>query len=133
MPEQLSLTVILPATPKEVYTAWMDSYEHSACTGGEADIDPVVGGAYTAWDGYISGTTLALEPFSRIVQSWRTTEFPEGAPDSQIELKLEAEGKGCKLELIHTEIPDGQATQYDQGWKEYYFEPMLDYFNHEEE
>lgn len=133
MAEQLTLEIVLPATPEEVYTAWMDSYEHSAFTGGEAEIDPAVGGTFTAWDGYITGTTLELESSTRIVQSWRTTEFPDNAPDSRIEVLLAAEGKACKLTLIHTEIPDGQAAQYDQGWKEYYFEPMTDYFSHEEE
>lgn len=133
MAEKLTLEILLPASPQEVYSAWMDSYEHSACTGGEAEIDPQVGGKFTAWDGYISGETLALEPHERILQSWRTTEFPANAPDSQIELKLAALGRQCLLTLTHTQIPQGQGSQYESGWKEYYFEPMTEYFTRTED
>ncbi len=67
--------------PKRLYRAWLDSEEHGAFTGGEAEIDPVPGGAFSAWDGYISGTTLVLDPPRRIEQAWRTIDFPPDAPE----------------------------------------------------
>ena len=109
MSEQLDLSVNLPASPQRVYDAWLDSQDHGAFTGGVAVIDARVGGRFTAWDGYISGETLALEPYRRILQSWRTPEFPADAPDSQLEILLEAVEEGTKLTLRHTQIPDGKA------------------------
>ena len=50
-------------------------------TGSPAIVDPEIGGAFEAWDGYISGRTLSLEPGRRIVQSWRTSEFAEDEGD----------------------------------------------------
>jgi activator of HSP90 ATPase len=67
-------------------------------------------------------------PFNHIVQSWRTDEFPAGSPDSQVEITIEPTCTGCQLTLVHTGIPDGQAQQYLQGWDEYYFRPLLNYF-----
>ncbi|MDR3576631.1 MAG: SRPBCC domain-containing protein [Anaerolineaceae bacterium] len=128
MSEKLELSVILTATPQQVYEAWLDSKAHADFTGSPAKIDPRVNGDYTAWDGYIWGKTLALEPFRFIRQSWRTSEFPENAPDSFLDVSFEAAGSGTKLTLIHTDIPDGQSEQYRQGWEDYYFEPMNDYF-----
>ena len=128
MGEELKLSVVLPALPEKVYTAWLDSAAHGDFTGSPAQIDPGVGGDYTAWDGYISGKTLVLEPFSHIRQAWRTTEFPENAPDSLVDIFLETKGEGTQLTLLHTQIPDGQAEQYRQGWEDYYFSPMKDYF-----
>ena len=128
MSEQLELSVNLPAPPKHVYEAWMDSQDHGAFSGSAAAIDPRVGGRFTAWDEYISGETLALEPYRRILQSWRTPEFPADAPDSQLEILLEAVEGGTKLTLKHTQIPDGQGTEYEKGWTEYYFKPMLEFF-----
>ena len=61
-------------------------------TGGAATASAAVGGAFTAWDNYISGCNLALEPGRRIVQSWRTTRFTAEDADSQIEVLLEAVG-----------------------------------------
>jgi activator of HSP90 ATPase len=128
MTEELKLTAIIPASPKEIYEAWMNSKKHSAMTGSEAKVDPRVDGVFTAWDEYIEGKTLKLELNQRIVQKWRTTEFPEDAPDSNIELILEKTEDGTRLTLIHTDIPAGQSDNYKQGWDDFYFVPMRSYF-----
>ena len=129
MPEKIELSTFLPGTtPEQLYRAWLDGEMHGAFTGSAAQVDPQVGGRFTAWDGYITGTNLTLEPFRRIVQSWRTTEFPAGSPDSHLEVLLEEGEAGTTLRLVHTEIPDGQAEDYRQGWEDYYFKPMQDYF-----
>jgi activator of HSP90 ATPase len=129
MSESLEVSTVLPAAPEQIYRAWLSSQAHSDFTGSPAEIDPRLGGQISAWDGYIQGTILALEPFRRILQAWRTSDFPEGAPDSMLELRLEAVEGGTQLTLIQMEIPDGQGEDYRQGWTEYYFQPMLDYFS----
>lgn len=129
MTESLNISSVLPASPVQVYSAWLDSALHTRMTGSNAEIDPRVGGAFSAWDGYIAGTTLELDPPRRIVQAWRTTEFPEGSPDSRLEVLLEAVKGGTQITLIHTLIQDGQADMYRDGWKDFYFTPMLEYFS----
>ena len=42
---------------------------------------------------------------------------------------LESRGETTRLTLRHTHIPDGQAQQYEEGWRDYYFQPMLEYFS----
>ena len=128
MTEQFTVSIRLPINPEQLYAAWLSSDIHAAFTGAGAQIDPVVGGAFTAWDGYISGVTLEMEPSHRIVQAWRTTEFPEGSPDSRLELLLEAVDEGVMLTLIHSGIPTGQGESYRQGWDDYYFQPLAAYF-----
>ena len=61
MSEQIEVSTDLPATAQEVFTAWLDSQAHSQFTGSTAVIDPAAGGSFTAWDGYIWGTTLEIE------------------------------------------------------------------------
>jgi activator of HSP90 ATPase len=128
MAESLRLETTLPASPRRIYEAWLDSKEHAAFSGGIAKINPVVGGKHSASDSYIEGVNLILEPYKRIVQSWRTTEFPEGAADSRLEILLDAVDGGTRLTLIQTNIPDGQTDQYEGGWRDYYFTPMAEYF-----
>jgi activator of HSP90 ATPase len=128
MSDKLKMVIILKATPEAIYRAWLDSKQHAAFTGSPAKIDPRVGGKFSAWDGYITGTTLELEPFKRIVQAWRTTEFPEDAPDSHLEVLLDPDSKNTRLTLLRTNIPEGQGEQYSQGWLDFYFEPMKEYF-----
>lgn len=128
MQNEFTLSTFLPATPEKVFRAWLSTEGHAAMTGSPAKVEPRVGGSFTAWDGYISGRTLELKPYTRIVQAWRTTEFPEGSADSRVEISLEAVEGGAKLRLIHSNIPEGQAESYKQGWEDFYFKPMKEYF-----
>jgi activator of HSP90 ATPase len=121
------VSTLLPATPDEVYHAWLSSEGHSEMTGSPAAVSAKVGGEFSAWDGYIHGKNLALRTGKRILQSWRTTEFSRDAPDSQIEITLEAVGDQTRLTLHHTGLPP-DGGQYEQGWVESYFDPMQEYF-----
>jgi activator of HSP90 ATPase len=123
------LSTELPAPPDEVYAAWMSSEGHSAMTGADATVDPRLGGEFTAWDGYITGRTVALDPGKRIVQTWRTSEFGPADPDSEIEVLLEPAPNGTRLSLHHRGVPDDQTDYEHGGWQESYFEPMMDHFS----
>ena len=122
------ISKVIPAKPSEIYKAWLSSKGHSAMTGSTAKVTGKVGGKFSAWDGYIFGKTLELEPERRIVQAWRTSEFPNEAPDSRLEVLLVETKTGTKVTFTHTEIPDGQADSYKQGWEDFYFKPMKQYF-----
>jgi activator of HSP90 ATPase len=128
MKNGFTLSEVFNAKPSEIYNAWLTSEGHSAMTGSKANVDGRVGGKFSAWDGYISGSTLELTPDQRIVQAWRTSEFPEGTPDSHIEILLEAVQDGTEVTLIHSDMPEDQADSYRQGWEDFYFKPMREYF-----
>ncbi len=127
MPYEFTVSDLMPTDPADVYDAWTASDRHAAMTGEPATIDARVGGTFEAGDGYISGTTLELDPTRRIVQSWRTTDFAAGDPDSRIEVLFEPVGDGTLVTLHHSSIPDGQSG-YEDGWRDYYFAPMREYF-----
>lgn len=125
MKNGFKLTATIPATPAEIYKAWLTGKGHSAMTGSAATVR---GKRFTAWDGYITGRTLELEPERRIVQAWRTSEFADDDPDSHLEVLLAPTARGTQVTIIHTNIPAGQADSYKQGWKDFYFKPMKNYF-----
>ena len=129
MSESFEVSTVLPASAHRIYEAWLSSDEHAAFIGASAEINPAVGGKFSMWDGYIGGVNEELEPNQRIVQRWRTTEFPAESPDSRLEIMLEEVEEGTRLILIHSEIPEGQGEQYREGWEEHYFEGMRDYFS----
>jgi uncharacterized protein YndB with AHSA1/START domain len=129
MKNEFTLTVVVPAAPEAVFKAWLSSKEHSDFTGSPAKISPKVGGRFSAWDGYITGSTIELDSGKRILQNWRTTEFPDKNPDSKVEITLGNADKGTRLTLRHFDIPENQAQEYKKGWQEFYFEPMKKYFS----
>ena len=131
MPYGYTLSCTLPAAPEAVYEAWMDSARHAAMTGAPAEVGKTVGEAHSAWDGYITGRTLELVPGKRIVQSWRTTDFADGDPDSMIVVGLEPTEAGTLLTLAHSGVPDEQTDYENGGWRDFYFGPMKAYFSSE--
>ncbi len=131
MKDSIKVSIVLPVTAKRLFEAWLDSKEHSKFSGGKAKINPHPGEGYSAWDGYISGKTLQLQPYGRIVQSWRTTDFKPTDKDSILEVLLEKVDKGTRMTILHTEIPNGKGKEYEEGWIKYYFEPMKKYFTND--
>ena len=123
-----SLSEVITAKPAEIYQAWLSSEGHTAMTGSHAVVDGSVNGEFSAWDGYIFGKTLELTSNRRIVQAWRTSEFPEEAPDSHLEVDLEEVTGGTKITLTHTDMPASQVDSYRHGWEDFYFKPMKEYF-----
>ena len=125
---EFTLKTKIKASAKEIYTSWLSSEGHTKMTGGAATVSDTIGDRFTAWDGYIEGKNIALEPYKRIVQSWRTSQFEGKEEDSQIEILLnEADGE-TELTLIHSNVPES-GEHYIQGWDDHYFQPMKDYFS----
>ena len=128
MPYAFTLTATIPASPEDIYQAWLDSIGHSEMTGSEATMSDEVGAEVSAWDGYISGRNLEPIPGERIVQSWRTTEFDAEEEDSVITVVLQETEDGTLLTLEHGNVPDEHKSYEEGGWQSNYFEPMVAYF-----
>jgi uncharacterized protein YndB with AHSA1/START domain len=128
MPYTYTLTTVIPATPEEIYQAWLDSVAHSEMTGGDANISDEIGAEFSAWDEYIKGRNLELVPGERIVQSWRTDEYGDEHADSTVTITFEEMGDGTLLTLVHSNVPDDQKDYEEGGWESNYFEPMKVYF-----
>ena len=126
--ETVHASGIIPASPANIYAAWLDGEHHTAMTGGAATCEPGVGGRFTAWDGYIEGKNLELAQDRRIVQSWRSSEFPKQAADSRLIVLFEKVTDGTRVTIVHTEIPAGQGKSYESGWDDHYLAPMKKHF-----
>ena len=126
--EVIKQVAVIDASPVEVYESYVDPKRHAAFTGDSATGTAKVGGKFAAGNGYISGKYLKLEKGKRILHEWTTTEWPEGYPPSLVELILKPKGKKTELTMIHSKVPAEQAARYDQGWRDYYWEPMKKYF-----
>lgn len=120
--------VVIPASPAEVYEAFVDPKIHAAFTGSPAKGTRRLGSHFAACGGYIDSVHRELVPGKRIVQDWSTTMWPEGAPVSRLELTLTTVTKGTELRMVHSNVPASQADSYRQGWIDYYWMPLNAYF-----
>lgn len=121
-------TVLIDATPDDVYDALLNARKHSEFTGSPATANAKIGGTFVAWDGYISGKNLELVKGKRIVQEWRTTEWPADYPPSRLEFILTARKGATVLKMVHSKVPAEQADDYAQGWDDAYWDPLKQYF-----
>ncbi|MEI6668059.1 MAG: SRPBCC domain-containing protein [Acidobacteriota bacterium] len=120
--------VVVSASPDNVYNALVSPRLHAEFTGSPATGSARVGGAFTAWGGYISGVHRELVKPSRIVDDWQTTEWPDGAAPSRVVFTLTAVEGGTQIRMVHSHVPADQADAYRQGWIDYYWSPLQAYF-----
>jgi activator of HSP90 ATPase len=126
---EFTLKTTIKTTAKRIYKAWLSTQGHTKMTGGSAFTSDKVGDKFTAWGGYIAGENLVLEPYTRIVQSWRTSQFKDGEEDSQIEIILNENDGETELTLTHSNVPES-GEHYIKGWDEHYFKPMKAFFEY---
>ena len=121
--------VLIPlSSPEDVYRALLSSKEHTEFTGSKAKCSARVGGSFTAWDKYVSGENIELVAGKKIVQEWKTSEWPEGYEPSILKISLKKKDGGTQLSMIQSRVPASQVDQYDKGWYESYWEPLKRYF-----
>jgi uncharacterized protein YndB with AHSA1/START domain len=117
-------TVLIRATPKEVYDALMNGKKHSQFTGEPAKIRAKAGAPFTCYGGYITGITLELKPGKRIVQAWRS----EGWPDAHYSIVTFAlsnkSGGRTQLRFTQVGVPANDYAKKNQGWRTHYWEPL---------
>jgi len=73
------------------------------------------------WGGDIYGKNTKVVKEKELVQEWRSKELKE---PTKVTFKLKAEGNKTKLELIHENLPDDQAKNFDDGWRNYFLGPL---------
>ena len=129
MPDAFQVEMLVAAEPQRVFSAWLDAKEHATFTGGgEAVVEPWNGGRFIAWGGYIHGILLGVDTGVRIVQTWRTSEFPPEARDSRVTVEFDAVRGGTRVRIRHSDLPPSQVKRYEKGWVEHYLKPLVRYF-----
>jgi activator of HSP90 ATPase len=86
-------------------------------------ISAEVGGDFLIFGGYILGRQIELVPDRRIVQVWRTVNWPPGVY-SIAKYELTELGSGTRLVFDHTGFPQGEGEHLAAGWIAHYWEPL---------
>ena len=116
--------VIFEAEPRRVFDALMDSAKHAKFTQNAATIHSKEGGSFTCYGGYIKGITLELEPNKRIVQAWRSRNWPKNTYSIvTFNLRRKSAGK-TELEFSQIGIPADDYADKNKGWRTHYWQPL---------
>ena len=117
-------TVLIRATPKQVYDALMNQKQHAQFTGAPARIRAKVGGAFTCYNGYLDGITLELEPARRIVQAWRSHGWPRGHYSVVTFALAKKPGGRTQLRFTQIGVPSNDYAKKNRGWRTHYWQPL---------
>lgn len=120
---------ILPAEPEEVYLALTNPATIQLWSGDVAEMSTEPGSEFSIMDGGLVGKNLEFVEGKKIVQQWYFGE--EEGPASIVTIILHPDKKGTSAELRHTNIPDEAYDDMVDGWNNYYFGALQDFYTGE--
>ncbi len=116
--------VTINASPDAVYDVLTSSRDFERMTGGRAaDISTTVGGGVSLFGGDIRALNIELVPGKRVVQAWRSQNWPDGVY-SIVRFELAPEGKDTKVVFDQAGHPGEAEAMLEGGWQQMYWQPM---------
>jgi len=115
----------IKGTPEEVYAALVNPFSITLWTGEDAVMKEEQGSEFSLFGGDISGRNLEFVKDHKIVQEWY---FGEQEEQSVVTITLRPDRHYTKIEMHHTNIPEEAYEDMVQGWEEYYFGGLKEFF-----
>lgn len=126
MSNAIRQVILFPATVNRVYRAILDQNQFAEVTGAAAEISDEVGGAFSCFDGQITGRHIELSPDERIVQAWRVKSWGPGEW-SRVRFEFKSTDEGTELTLDQAGYPEDARDHLESGWHKMYWEPLRSY------
>lgn len=117
-------TYLIDSSLEEVWKALVNPKYINAWGGGPAKMDDKVGTKFEFWGGDIHGKNIEVIPLKKLVQEWFGGNWEK---PSIVTFTLTEEKETVKIDLLHTDVPDNEAKDIDEGWKEYFLGPLKEY------
>jgi activator of HSP90 ATPase len=122
--------IFFKASKQEVYNLLMDEKMHSSFTGSPVIMSSEINGKFDVFDGYCKGHNIELIKNEKIVQAW---QFAEDGWDNDhysiCTFVFNEKDGGTELSFTQEKIPNHKVQDLENGWNEYYWEPMMAYLN----
>lgn len=108
---------------REVWQAFVDPQIINTWGAGPAKMSEEEGQEFSLWGGDIYGKNTKVVRNKEIVQDWFGGSWPE---PSKVTFKFSSDGNTTTVELLHENLPDDEASEFEKGWKGYYFGAIKD-------
>lgn len=112
--------------PSDVYSAITNPFTIELWSGYPAVMSTEPGSEFSLWDGDITGKNLEFIQDKKIVQEWYFGEQSEG---SIVTISITNDGENSIVTVEHTNIPDDDFDDIAEGWREFYFDAIINFFN----
>ena len=112
-----SESVRFNCSPNDLYLVLTDPARVQAWTLGPVTMVAKPDGEFAMFSGNVSGKFLESTPNKKIVQKWRSKDWPEGV-FSTVTITLQSDEDGTLLKLDHTGIPKSDYERTRHNWSE---------------
>ena len=89
--------------------------------GGPAVMEDKIGFEFSLWGGDVYGKNIEVERYKKLVQEWYGGEWNR---PSIVTISLNADGHCTEVLLEQKDIPLEEIKEINEGWRDYYFEPL---------
>jgi activator of HSP90 ATPase len=113
------------ATPEEVFSALTNPFTIELWSGYPAQMDGKEGTEFSIFDGDIAGRNIKVIENQQLIQEWYFGANPEL---SIVTINLKQHNLGTKVMLEHTNVPDDEAEEFTNGWTDYYWGAIKEFF-----
>jgi len=119
-------TFKINAEPSDVYSALTNPFTIEIWSGYPAQMSEEPGSEFSLWEGDITGKNLEFIKDRKVVQEWY---FGEQKDKSLVTITIQPDREDSQVTVEHTNIPDDDFDDIAEGWREYYFGAILNFFN----
>ena len=120
--KQIDQTYSIKAPIDKVWQALTDAKLGEQWGAGPAAFDLKEGGEFSYWGGDIHGTNTKIVANKLLEQDWYGEDRPEHC--YKVSFELNEVGGATTVHLIHADVPDEEAEDFEEGWKDFYFDPI---------
>jgi activator of HSP90 ATPase len=114
------------AEPSDIYSALTNPYTIELWTGYPAVMSENPGSEFSLWDGDITGKNLEFIKDKKVVQEWYFGDKPE---QSIVTITIRPDNGNSVVTVEHENIPDEDFDDIAEGWRDYYFGAIINFFN----
>lgn len=121
--KSLKQTYLISAPIDKVWQALVDPEIIQKWGAGPAKMSENKNFEFSLWGGEIHGKNIEVSSMKKLVQQWYGGDWKE---PSIVTFKLANKNNKTELLLSHTNIPDEEFKDIEQGWIDYYMTPLKD-------
>jgi len=121
--KKIEQTYEIKAPVVKVWQALTDPRVIDEWGGGPAKMDAKGGSKFSLWGGDIHGTNTKIAENELLSQDWFGGKWDQ---PSKLSFHLRQKGNITEVKLVQTDVPDEDAVDIAQGWKDYYLGPLKD-------
>lgn len=119
--KSIKQTYEINASVDKVWDALVNPKTIDKWGGGPVKMSEKQGFKFELWGGDIYGRNKDVIKNKKLVQEWFSGKWEK---PSIVTFLLNSSNNKTTVELIHTDIPDNEANDIRQGWKDYYMIPL---------